>query len=231
MSNFRKLLSFLIIVATAIMMSGCFPDMGEFEDELDYVDSFGDVYLYYEKDGVIKRDKYDFSDFFYEDIGEELVVPDDMEPLEYSYMAVEIDDDLKIQELYLYLLGDTSGSITVDIIASSELLDISMLRPYNSGKTKKVHNDETDEDEDVPYTDVFSTSKYHTSSSLSKGRWTSFGCSFCRYKGSKITSGEPLEVEDGDYLIFRFKNNTAYGKDESLPKYNFQTTALLIRAI
>lgn len=212
LSNLKKGFTVLIVLLLGLTLSSCGPDLGEFDDLDFYKESLGAVTL-------MKQDldlqTYDFyPDLFYEEITEDMYGAMPMGT--YSYMFIKAKKDFNIEEMYLYFLGETSTFLTVEF---SVVGDIPLnLRKYDDPRT---HIEEIDGEEVEVETEYDEPAFLTTSTAKISPKWESVGFSF----------GTPVVVNSGNFLVFRFKNNTAYGKEAELSSVSFQTTGLFIRAI
>lgn len=212
LSNFKKGFAVLIVMLLCLTMSSCAPDQGLFDDLDIYKDAFDEVTLMRQD---LEFNNYDFyPDLFYEEVTEEFIPAMDMG--QYSYMFIESEMDFRIEEIYFYLLGETDDALAIDVAVVGAIPP--NLRKYDDPKT---HIEEID-GEEVEVETVYDEFPFSgTTTGLISTKWESAGIRFA----------EPLNVNSGDFLVFRFKNNTAYGKDDGLNAITFQITGFFIRAI
>ena len=242
----KKLLALLLIVALTFTLSGCF-DLGDYGEvpegvsESDYSEYYKS---YYEAFGTVDMcpqnkilNKYSLEDSFFskstvDDLTwekSEYAVAYD----EYVYMAIEVEKDMTIDELALYMKGNT-GVVSqtmyiymyiLDKESFSNLptLDQSLYELDNEGHYKL---DENGEKKRITFDFPDKTTACgETTILLSENKFTSFTIkSFNNYQDDIIN------VSKGSYIMLSFYNNTAYGKELNYGSISFTALDLLIRA-
>lgn len=227
-----------MVICAIITMSGCAPDLGNIKSDEEYVDAFGSIYLYSENSEThaIESVEFDFEDFYNADLNNssKIFAPDGMEAKEYSYLVLEIEDEIKIEELYLFFQGDTgnNGSLNVSVTLLTTIPDFSETRKYDDPKKKtiEVEEDGVKHTEEVEYPDPMEN-KISTSNVSISRTWDSIGYVFYNSFKPITETNKPVHCPENSYLVFRFNNNTAYGKDVEMTKLSFLTTGFFIRAM
>lgn len=124
---FKKLFVLGVIISCVVTLSGCM-DLGDFENEQDYYNSFGDVILVYEDTTTIDKNvctkQYSVRDYFYnkntsdnfsygDPLDDESDANKDIPKLQYIYLALPIKKDFEIDSFALFM--NTNEDVYVDI--------------------------------------------------------------------------------------------------------------------
>ncbi len=235
----KKLIFLCVAVFISATCVGCF-DLGDFSDETEYYDSFGDVGLVYQDPDVpeksIEEDEYSIQDYFYnKNTGENFSYgdPKDDEPdegkdipqLPYVYMSIPVERDLKIESLALYF--NTTKTCTFDVVLYlvDDLPDFSNIWLLGEPEyQQKEDGDGEMVDEKIEYSDPDDSKIVARASVQAKeGEWVSILV-------DEWNSGKRLEVKESQYLLLRFVNNCGISAEKD-SLVSFRTTNLLIRAI
>lgn len=243
----KKLFSVLVAAVMAVTLTGCF-DLGEFNDEEEYYDSFGEIRLVYQNPESVEKDveesKYGVRDYFYnKKTGEEFGYgdPEDDEPdegkdiprLNYVYMAIPVKRSFNMESFALYFNAVQTGNLKITVFLVNSLPDFDNIRLLNDPEYQQKldgdGNPVTDEDgnpvyEAVKYSDPSDDKRVcvttlHTDSD----RWEAIVVS--RWNGNSV-----LSVSAGQYLLLRFDNNSGYNSGEE-PAIAFRMTNMLVRAV
>ena len=237
----QKLASISVAVMLAVTLTACF-DLGDFSDETDYYDTFGDVRLVYQNPDADKKDidykDYSVNDYFYnKNTGKDFTYgnPEDEElddgknipQLSYVYMAIPVKQNLNIDALALYLNTTQTCVLEVCFYIVNELPDggdFSTIRLLGEPEyQQKQENGETVH-EKIPYSDPdHSCMVADVTVQVKEGKWDSLMI-------DKWNGGNTLEIKADQYLLLRFINNSGASTGENVP-VSFQVTNLLIRAV
>lgn len=251
--HIKILLKRAVVVCVAIIMlvtcTACF-DLGDFEDEEEYYNSFGDIGFVYQNPNATEKDvltkDYSVSDYFYNrNTGEDFTYgnPEDDEPdegkdipvLPYLYMVVPVEKDLTIDSLAFYFLANGAGSLRIEVYLLNELPDggdFTNVKLFGDPERKEKLDDEgnpvLDENgnpvyEEIEYSDP--DEQYLVAKGtahVNSSEWKSFMIE--RWNGQ-----EDVLVKDSQYLVLKFVNNGGY-KQESDPILSFKSTNMLVRA-
>jgi len=240
MSN-RKLAKIVLLftLVVTLLLQGCC-DLGGYTDEemndaseIDYekyykpyYDTFGDIQLMKQDTDNEEFDLMDsffnnstVNDFKWDDEDDE--VKED----EYAYMAIEVDKDFKCDSLSLYMKANVTANMKIYAFKAD---DYDQSCTYDEIKKEYDEMEEGDEEPKLSDYDELAdaTPLAETTVKLKEGQWVSFSIVFFQ-KGK--ADKQPIEFEDGDYIILRFENNTGFGYKAELEKIKFTTTNLLIR--
>jgi len=238
----------IVLVLTLLLilpLSGCF-DLGDYESNNElkpteenfkeyyqsYYDSFDDIYLI---DSDKESESYDLCDSFFNPstINHFEWEDDDYEvpSLEYIYMAIETDRDLIVSSVSCSIKTEQAVKFEVGIIIKDDYSfddddicgyddDIFERNSQNAIVKDNNGNNKLKEFEIPQPSQALGLKTVTTKENM----WSSF----------VVSIPTPQTVEDGDYIIIVFYNNTGYGKslDSKAPltKVKFQITNLLVRA-
>lgn len=212
-------------------VSGCY-DLGIFKNDEEYYSTFGDVKLI-NQNGT---DTYSFKDYFYNTQSVNSFSGDIVEKDKYIYFVLPVVKDFNLAEFSLYLNSDTNGVVyyslyVVDIIPTN-------IRNYTDPKSTEKKDDDgnvvTDEDgnpvmEDIEYGDLpEDSSVYQSSITLEQNKWKSFTI---KLSTKQSTQTNKYSVQNGQYIIVKFENNSGLGFDKGYNSLAFSITNVLIRAI
>ncbi len=204
--KFKIFLLSVIMLLSLSIFSGCM-DMGTFETDEDYYNSFGTITLYNET-GTTST--YDLKSDFYneETIENKTNVPQD----NYVYFCIEILRDMEIHEFAMYEKTETSVNAEYSFFILKALP--SVVPSYDSALPVLEESD--------PFLTPVTTAKH----SLNNGIWDCFSVN----KIGKVDENGKECVKEGDILCIRFDNNTCYGKEKGLKKVAFCLTNFMVRA-
>lgn len=223
----KKVIILAMMAVLTTILAGCAPDLGDFDSDEDYVDYYDNVYLIKEdiETHDISYDTYSFSDFYKSDElnSRDFIPAAGMAMDYYTYMLIEIVHDSDIDQLYLYVSGEL-GTLNVAVSKITGFLDFSNLRKYDDGPVQIYEEDGQEKQKE--YYDPLKEKKAETNVGIIQDRWRSFGFTFYN---KHLSESEKYSFSSNDYLIFRFTNNTAYGKDIGLERVKFYANGLFIR--
>lgn len=236
----------IILFATLI---GCF-DLGDFSDEEAYYSAFGDVRLVYQNPTDIKKniesEDYSVRDYFYnKNTGEDFTYGDpkdeeadegkDIPQLPYVYMAIPLEEDLRIESVALYFNATKTCSLEVffyvvdDLPNGGDFTNIRLLgepeyqQKLDGGGNPVIGEDGEPVYEYIEYSDPDDNLIVSKSTvQLIEGKWDSIVVDNWKEQSS-------IEVKSGQYLLLRFVNNSGLNNGDNL-SVAFRTTNLLIRA-
>ncbi len=183
--------------------------MGDFEDDQDYFDTFEEVELV-----NLNKNKegYSTEDYFYTEEGVndyECDVPSDY----YIYAFLEVQKDILLDDLSLSFYSED----TVNLYISVFLVDVipSNIQGYDDKSIDDEGNEINYDDPKEPIETCVV--------SLEKGKWKSTMI-------LDFSRNNYLSISKGQYLVFRFENNSYNGKLNGYSKLEFMLTNLLICA-
>jgi hypothetical protein len=234
----KKLAAIGAAAIMAAVLVGCF-DLGDFSDDAAYYDAFGEISLVYsteKKEAEYK--KYSVEDYFYNKAtGEDFSYgnPKDEEPdggkdipqLPYVYMAIPVQQDMKIDSLALYFNAVEDCPIEVAFYLVNELPDggsFSDIRLLEDPEYLPESNGNGEEEpEKIKYSDPDDSLMVAKTTLQAKGgNWVSLLVN--DWSGENM-----LEVKEGQYVLLRFINNSGIYTGQN-PFVSFRVTNLLIRA-
>lgn len=246
----KKATCLLVTAFMAVTAGACF-DLGDYEDEEEYYNSFGDVKLVYQKVDVLEKDiqskEYDVRDYFYnKNTGEnfEYGDPKDDEPDEgktipqyaYVYMAVPFEDDVDMDSFALFFNATTTASLRIAFYVVDDLPGdgaFSNIKLFGDPETQEKKDDEGNTVYDDQGNPVMETIVYddppetclvtEQSVRLQENVWDSIVVESWK-------SGRSVSVKDGQYLLMKFINNSGARGVEELPVC-FRVTNMLVRAM
>ena len=247
MKALKKTLFLILSLVIAFSISGCF-DLGSFENDEDYYDTFGEVRLVYFDNDQVQTKDYSVRDYFYnnntvedfvygdptddeEDVGKDIPL------LPYVYLAVQINKSLQLDSFSLYMQGSTvNASLSMFLVDElpdgGDFTDIRNCGdPEYSQKEDEGGNlvfDEEgnpvyDENKPISYSDPTNDSLVAQTSISVSPFWDSFTIS--TFNGGL----DFLEVESGQYLLLRVNNNSGMGNKQE--QVELKVINMLVRAI
>lgn len=246
----KKVIPLIVAVVMAVTLTGCF-DLGDFESEEDYYNSFGDVRLVYQNpestDKDVDTEDYSVRDYFYNgNTGNDFEYgdPDDDESdegkdipsLPYVYMALPIEDDVEIDSIALFFKSSVSGLLKIELYLVDVLPndgDFTNVKLFGDPERQKKLDENGDPvlDEEgnpilepVVYDDP-SQEKLVASENvyLNAEVWDSMLVD--RFAGENT-----LQVKDKQFILLKFVNNGGFKAEDDL-SIPFKTTNLLVRAV
>ena len=244
----KKLVSIGVAAVLAATAVGCF-DLGEFSDEEAYYDAFGDVQLVYQNPSAAEKDveseDYSIKDYFYnKNTGEDFTYGDpkdeesdegkDIPQLPYVYMAIPVEQDMKVESLALYFNALGTCALDISFYVVAELPDggdFTNVRIFGEPEYRQIFDDdgnplyENNEPlyEKIEYSDPDDSLLVgKTNIHLKEGDWVA--CVMENW-----SSGDVVEIKESQYLLLRFVNNCA--ADADTISVAFRVTSLLIRTV
>lgn len=246
----KRVFPLIVAVLTAVTFTGCF-DLGEFESEEDYYNSFGDVRLVYQNpestDKDVKTCDYSVRDYFYNSkTGNDFEYgdPDDDQPdegkdipsLPYVYMALPIKDDFVLDSIALYFKSSVKGLLKIELYlvdtlpSGGNFTNVKLFGdPERQEKLDENGDPVLDEEgnpvlEPVVYDDP-SQEKLIASESvyLNAEVWDSMLV-------DRFADANTLQVKDNQFILLKFVNNGGFKAEDDL-SIPFKTTNLLVRAV
>ena len=204
-NNHLKLLFAFILI---LCLCGCY-NLGDFEDEQDYFDTFKEVKLISLEKTI---EVYSTEDYFYTEEG----INDyecDIPAKKYIYAAIKVEKDILLDDLSLSFYSDYTGDLYISVF----LVDVipSVIRGYDD-KT------EDDDGNTINYDDPLTAIKTSVIP-LEAGKWRSTMI-------VDSSKNNYLSITEGQYLLIRFENNSWNGKQNGYSMMEFMLTNLLICA-
>ena len=237
----KMLKSISVAVISTVALAGCM-DLGDFSDEEEYYDTFGDVRLVYQNPDADEKDieyeDYSVEDYFYnKNTGEKFSYGNpkdeesdegkDIPQLSYVYMAIPVEQDLRIESFALYFNATQTCSMEVFFYVVNELpnggnfKNIWLLgepeyqqKPDNNGGTESEKIEYSDPNEDCIVAKA--------TMQVKAGKWDALIV-------DDWYGNSDLEIKEDQYLLLRFINNSGANTTGNVP-VAFRTTNLLIRA-
>ena len=245
--TFKRLVSSLIVlcitVTVAVTVCGC-DDLGVYADTAEYYDSFGQIVLVNSNAPKGNSTPYSVSECFYNEDSRENFLEnrqEDLVPsLAYVYMAIPIKSDMEMDDLALYMRGEKNQSVYLNVYITDKIP--SNWRAIGDPETQTLEKDGQVVEEKIKYDDPDpDTSIADAVVHLKASVWSSFLIE--SFEVNKAVSST-LAVEDGQYLLIQFRNNSGVPLDseedeavtvvesegEIEPAY-FTMTNLLVRAM
>lgn len=234
-----------------IMLVGCY-DLGDFADDAEYYDSFGDITLIAQD--KVKRD-YSFETYFYNTESVNNFAGSLVEEKEYIYLVAPIKKTMKIDTFSLWLYGDATGTVSYALFLTDKIpskigaYDDPLYEQATDDDGKLLYNDDgtpkykqktdidgnpiTDENGNPVYVEIeYDDPKTDDAVAIGtytvKNSWDSFTVETWNTSDGKK---EELSVNVGQYFLLRFENNGIGGKTAGKAKVPFKTTNLMIRAL
>ena len=245
----KKLVAIGVAAIIAVTLVGCF-DLGDFSDEAAYCAAFGDVRMVYQNPTAAEKDieckDYSVKDYFYnKNTGENFAYGDpkdeesdegkDIPQLSYVYMAIPVEQDLKVESVVLYFQAIQTCSLEVffyvvnDLPDGGDFTNIKLLGdPEYQQKLDEDNNPMTDEKgepiyERIAYSDPNDDLMVAKATMQVKTeKWDSLIV-------ESWNDGDTVGIKAGQYLLLRFVNNSGVSTGEN-PPVEFRVTNLLIRA-
>ena len=245
----KKFVSISVAAFLTAALVGCF-DLGDFEDEADYYDSFGDVCLVYqdpeETEKDVETEDYDIQDYFYnKNTGNKFTYGDpkdedpdegkDIPQLPYLYMAIPVNRDRDVESIALYFNATQTCSLDVFVYVVEDLPDggdFSDVRLLGEPEFQQKHEgDEPLYDENgkpiqelIEYSDpADDLIVAKTTIHVKEGEWVPLMV-------ETWDVGDVAKIKESQYILLRFINNGGLN-DGVNPSVAFRVTNLLIRAI
>lgn len=204
-NNHLKLLFAFILI---LCLCGCY-NLGDFEDDQDYFDTFEEVELI-SLDKTIKG--YSTEDYFYTEEG----INDydcDVPAGKYIYAAIKVEKDILLDDLSLSFYSEYAGTLYISVFLTDVIP--SNIKGYDD-------KNEDDDGNEIAYDDPLTAIKTSVVP-LEAGKWRS----------TMIVDSPKnnyLSITEGQYLLIRFENNSWYGKQNGYSTMEFMLTNLLICA-
>lgn len=230
----KRIFLFVLVISSMLLFSGCF-DLGKFEDDEEYYNSFGDVRLISQQGATNAKD-YSFKDYFYNEKSVNDFAGDIVNEDEYIYLILPVTNGFNLSEFSLYLKSENGGVVYFSLYISDFIPE--NIRKYIDPKSKEKRDDDNnviyDSEgnpvmEDIVYGDLpGEDSIYQGSVNLAPSKWVSFTCKLTTKQSTEINK---YHVTNGEYIIIRFENNSGLGKDKGYDKISFSLTNILIRAL
>ena len=245
----KKFVSISVAAFLTAALVGCF-DLGDFEDEADYYDSFGDVCLVYqdpeETEKDVETEDYDIQDYFHnKNTGNKFTYGDpkdedpdegkDIPQLPYLYMAIPVNRDRDVESIALYFNATQTCSLDVFVYVVEDLPDggdFSDVRLLGEPEFQQKHEgDEPLYDENgkpiqelIEYSDpADDLIVAKTTIHVKEGEWVPLMV-------ETWDVGDVAKIKESQYILLRFINNGGLN-DGVNPSVAFRVTNLLIRAI
>lgn len=245
----KKFMAISVAAFISVALVGCF-DLGDFKDEADYYDSFGDVCLVFqnpeEEEKDVKTKEYSVKDYFYnKNTGNHFTYGDpkdedpdegkDIPQLPYVYMAIPVERDLNVDALVLYINATQTCSLDVFVYVVEDLPDggdftgVRLLeepeyRQKFDGDTPMYDEQGNPIQELIPYSDPDnSLISVKVTVNVKEKEWVPLMV-------DTWDVGNVVEVKDSQYILLRFINNSGLNDGEQ-PSVSFRVTNLLVRAI
>lgn len=251
--SFRIVAVIALLSLSACILSAClpFPDMGDIEDEAEYQEMFPSITLIggdAQNVGVLDTSLTTITDVGIGDLYNDSAVNDfnqsdfecPTEVMTYRYMAIEVEYDTVIEDVYLYFKAADGSAVTslsislyvVDAVPSKFILggdddfDITTDDDGNeTGRTLKTDFDEPATADAVAGDTV----------TINSSSWNSMGVS--SWTSSSGGNSGSISVSAGQYLLLRFDNNCLSWTENEDGTFELNTgdriafcmTALLIR--
>ena len=208
MKVFNNHFKLVVLIILILGLTGCF-NLGDFESDQDYFDTFEEVELV--NLSKIKKG-YSTEDYFYTEEGindYECDVPMDY----YIYAFLEVKKDILLDDLSLSFYSDVTSNLYISVFLVDAI-------PSNiQGFDDKVVDDEGNDIEYDDPVDAIETCIVP----LESGSWKS--TMILDYPKNNY-----LNVIEGQYLLLRFENNSFKGFQNGYCKLEFTLTNLLICA-
>ena len=205
-NNHLKLLFAFILI---LCLCGCY-NLGDFEDEQDYFDTFKEVKLISLEKTI---EVYSTEDYFYTEEG----INDyecDIPAKKYIYAAIKVEKDILLDDLSLSFYSESTGNLFISVF----VVDVipSNIRGFDDIKNEDEDGNTIDYDDPVSAIGTCVVP-------LEAGEWrTTMIVDY--YKNNY------LSINEGQYLLIRFENNSWIGNQKGYSKMEFMLTNLLICA-
>jgi hypothetical protein len=205
-SKYLNIISILILI---LCLTGCF-NLGDFEEQEKYYETFKEVKLI-TLDKTIKS--YSTEDYFYTEEGindYECDIPKE----KYIYAAIKVEKDILLDDLSLSFYSESTGNLFISVF----VVDVipSNIRGFDDIKNEDEDGNTIDYDDPVSAIETCVVP-------LDAGEWrTTMIVDY--YKNNY------LSINEGQYLLIRFENNSWIGNQKGYSKMEFMLTNLLICA-
>ena len=227
MSAKKHLLKMLAVLLTPLLVSGCGPDLGVFEEKglSEYYDSFGDVEALYDggsKSYDVENSLYNkktIDDYSWEK--DEYKVVDQ----EYLYIIVPFKVELKIQAIVICFRSLS----TVDMKLSCFYFQDDSYAPHKIKYLSSPDTEIVDEQEvEIEYDDPSVEDAIMTGeTTLKNGKWTSLVLDNFQQTGHDDSY---LYTNNDGLLYIRIENNSGFNRD-TMESFTFSFTNLMVRAV
>ena len=229
--NIKAIFCALVCVLLCFSACGCFPDLGEIENETDYKAKFSSVEfvksdLYHAEKSITDLYNSKAVDFSAEDF----VCP--TESNRYKYMAVFAGEDVEVSEFALYLCSETDVVMHINVYSADGLPGIIALGTDDDKETY-IDPDTGDEKTRLKTFDEPNSTDALASVtvSLKANEWNSFSITKWLVNTQNLGS---VSIEKGKCLLFQFANNCIVYDSEGIAKSEYPSasvcfTAMMIR--
>ena len=201
-----NLVAICLMLCTVLTLGGC-DDLGEYEDEDDYYETFGDILLI---DSAGEDESYSVEDYFYnESSREDFLVSDDgkyggVPTAEYLYMAIPVKCDIVMDSLALYVLGDSEQGLYFSVYITDGIP--SKIRKPGDPFSETVDKDGETVEEEIKYDDPNPKSSLCDSVYYFDGNeWDAFLVEIFKEDG---VSKDSISVKKDQYILIQFRNNS-----------------------
>lgn len=228
--SLEKLLIVAICLVITVSATGCAFDLGKITDENDFYAKFPSVTFI--KDDTT-ADEVETKRLYNKGAVNDFVC--DLENNRYKYMAVEVGEDLNVDEFAIFVNSASSVTLGVELFIADKIPE-----KIATGKESDDFYTEEEDGEKKKKLKVFDEpeSKDRVAAAtvgLKENEWKSFAIKDFSVGEESLSS---VELQKGKYLLFRFVNNCVkydeegqiVGRDE-YPQVEMTFTAMLIRVI
>ena len=236
--TFKKIVSTffaLCITATlAVATCGC-DDLGAYENNEEYYNSFGNVVMLSKDEDARKRAEYSIEQYFYNKESRENFLTDKngvysgIAHDDYVYMAIPFGSNINMDTVALYLESKNDVTVYINVFVTDKIPTA-----WKSIEGNEIGNNKYDDPDP-------STRLGEVAVHLKKEKWDSFVLD--TFKVNEMTQNS-LEIEDGQFLLIQIRNNSgvrvydnekkAYVDPQTgieLERAEITMTNLLIRAL
>lgn len=246
--TFKKFVSAcLVLCITAILavaVCGC-EDLGVYDDEEEYYNSFGDIVLI---SGTTRdEEEYSVKKYFYNKESKEKFLEGDdgayqgVEHSDYVYMAIPFDSNIDMDTMGLFLQSQNDVSLYINVFITDQVPSKwKAISDNEDGDVGESSGEESEEkpvyDDPDPETRIGEVAVY-----LEKGQWSSFVLDIFTVNGSAQNS---IQIKEDQYILLQFRNNSGvriFDEEKNLyvdpqtglelRKAEITMTNLLIRAL
>ena len=251
----KKFVSISVAAFLTAALVGCF-DLGDFKDEADYYDSFGNVSLVYEnteekEQGVEKKEyietkEYSIKDYFYnKNTGNNFTYGDpkdedpdkgkDIPQLPYLYMAIPVNRARDVESIALYFNATQTCSLDVFVYVVEDLPDggdFSDIRLLEEPEFQQKHegDEPLDDENGKPIQELIEYSDPADDLIVAKTTIHVKEGAWVPLMVETWDVGDVAKIKESQYILLRFINNGGLN-DGVNPSVAFRVTNLLIRAI
>ena len=208
----KILLTFSFLVV--FMIGGC-ADLGDFEDIIDYYNSFGEITLSVSNDD---NSTYAVEDFYNEKSQEDFTTIVEMK--EYVYFSVKVRKTMEIDTFSMFFLANTNDKLDMSIYVVEEI-PVNFREyddPFADEDGNEIVYDNPDESDLIASVNL----------SVKEAEWDSFSAE--EFIVNSV-SQKTINVESGKYILIRFNNNSYIGKQNNLNKISIKMTNMMIRSL